>query len=296
MRFLQWVDLQLTSTGPNAVTVGNVANGGQANLPGPEAFGGVTPWINSAIVDIPGGIPHGRCYAVLEVLRPQAKQAASVVARLWAGYVTRGSVVSLCPFPLTSGLQLRLRFAEGTQGASTDIFYATVGIWDAGLGAAQLFFEPPGNGQGETWAKTPPGPTARGSDPATFTVPANVRWRIHGWGATFVASSTVASRESNVSYQDPTGTEFGGGTASLLVTASTTVTYRGSVGGLSPSPIQGATTPQTPYTISIGLADLYLFPSCVVEVITRGLDTNGSTGDQWSGGRFNIEEWAMLDP
>lgn len=311
----------LVSLGGNARTI-SAAKG----LPISGFIHSVQPVVN------PQG-PHGRSYVRAVVTTysdgqtpaSEAELSSKTVAVLWAGYVCVGCPPSLPAYALTNGLSLVLDWTEGSNGAATDELTVFIDSRsESPTHAPMVWFEAPGQGPGELTTITQPGggktggvgePNSGASGGVNHKLlPAGVRWRFLGVGASLATSAVAGNREPNIDIQSVGGAEFTGGGSDSCIPPSTTVnlrliggsagpktpqsteanTYNGATGWavrgtVSPGPFPGQTPNFNALGAVAGTGFFWIWR-------TWNIDLTATTGDVYTGVRFGVEEWACPTP
>lgn len=263
---IEYKRAQCNPSGNNATTTGTIIG-----LP--------TGHVVSVSVPSPAGTPRGRVYGQVQLL----DKAENVVMLLWADYIHTGGAPSSFPgLPVSQGMKARLVITWGTAG-TTERITAILGVAPGrvdGLATGVFHYVPagPSGGRGEIREVATADPAA-GADPATQTVPAVTKHKIHHAYGNLVTDATVANREPRFHI---TGT----GTRGVFPeqVAQTASQDRWHAFGLGAHPMTAA----APIHTTAPLPDQVL-DAGVQYGVNAG---NMQAGDNWGAVRFTVEEWA----
>lgn len=169
-------------------------------------------------------------------------------------------------------------------------------------------FESSQEGPGYVYSPAPASPAA-GAD-ISITVPTNARWRVRGLAFKFVTSSTSATRQSQIQFEDAAGKTFfrtgvaaASGTLAQFATLSQTVGFIGSTDTrrIAVTALSGtAALVQNDATVSTTINPLYTngdfnvtLPDIILPVGFKIVTNTKSiqAGDQWTIDSFVVEEW-----
>jgi len=233
----------------------------------------------------PSGMPRGRCYVSLIVLRQ-----GNAVYSAFNGYAFNGNPGASCGFNLEPGDSIRLTAWGGSNMAVGERVWAIVGMsaYDEHKDTLDGFYEAPFSGPGELVGAHPT--FAAGSD-LTFTVPAFARWKWYAIRGSLVADAVGGNRSVKPLWTDQAGhqTANWGPTTQLVPTAASgTQFYCISTSGVT----QGQAA-----ALTAGQADLTIFEGPQAAGSTFQADTgNFDAGDQWISVSYMVEEWVGPSP
>lgn len=223
---------------------------------------------------------------VLMLSAPRSVDASSVQANLWSGYMRSGNLpipASVPNMPCFDGQAVQLLVTASGNASATRRIRATVTIETDKAnvqGGAWIHWERPGAGLGTHVAVVLANPGA-GTNYPVQTVPALSLWRLVGFRAQLVADANVATRVPRMQYRTVAGDPFAivpNGT--LAVGGTNSFTWAEGLARDTDNSFQTSPLPSGRPTLEAAES---------FELVT----SNIQVGDQWSLGRYVVEEWAM---
>lgn len=268
---------------PEVTTVLNATTPGNATQLNPAGSGAGVLEVISPLSLAGTAIPRGRIYAQAWVVDSLGNRLFTV----WSGYlVTAGGTpagpASVPGIPIDPSWSIIAVATQTGQGAATRVGFAALispGSSARAGSPGYVHSEDPGSGIGEIRVVNTTQPAAGAN--STETVPAKCRWRCGVWRASLVTDANVANR--NLLFQvDDGATTLNNIQPNLTQTAGQAVSYDLFAAAPDRSAVVNSTL-HTPMVDAIAHAG-WRFKTNV---------NNIQVGDQLSGIRMGIEEWAV---
>lgn len=280
------VTVQLASGGPNTLAILGTA----VAIPTDGYIVAVSPTLVSGAT----GIPRGRYYLQLFLLKALTVSASAIESILWSGYWSTGNGGSIAlNYPVNKNQGLLMQISSNLNGATTDTFSFQVAVQQepAHGGGGSAYYEAPGTGQGEIFSQALSNPAA-GSSFATVVVGTQERRRLRAFSAQLATDATAGNRTVVINVANNAGTAVGGVTIGAKVVPSATVQLRALAGGISPF---ATTATATTDTVGFGLGDITLIGGAGAGSLNKLTFVTVGIGaaDAYTAGNLGWESWAM---